>query len=310
MRIRIGTRKSKLALWQANYIAQILRNHFPDVQIELVKITTKGDKILDVPLAKVGGKGLFVKEIEEAMLRNEIDIAVHSLKDVPTYFPEGLGLVAITEREDPRDAFLSVKYNSLNELPEGAVVGTSSLRRKVQLKILRPDLKIRDLRGNVDTRIRKLEEGQYDAIILAYAGLKRLGLTDRVKQIFQPEYIIPAVAQGFLGIEARLDDEKTREIVSVLNHEESYLRATAERAFLRKLEGGCQVPLAAYSEISDGKLKITGFVSDLTGDRFFMDSITGDIKDAESLGETLAEKLLNMGAREVLEEIYRGESQL
>jgi len=304
LRIRIGTRKSKLALWQANYIAQKLKEYYPDIEVELVKITTKGDKILDVPLAKVGGKGLFVKEIEEAMLRDEIDIAVHSLKDVPTYFPEGLGLVAITEREDPRDAFLSVKYNSIDEMPKGAVLGTSSLRRKAQVMIKRKDLVIKDLRGNVDTRIRKLEEGEYDGIILAYAGLKRLGLQDKVKQIFEPNYMIPAVAQGFLGIEARLDDEKTKEIISVLNHEESYLRATAERAFLRKLEGGCQVPLAAYSEISDGKLKITGFVSDLTGDRFFRDITEGNIENAERLGEILAEKLLNMGAKEVLEEIY------
>ncbi len=247
MKIRIGTRKSKLALWQANYVASKLKKHSPDIEIEFVKITTKGDKILDVPLAKVGGKGLFVKEIEEAMLRNEIDIAVHSLKDVPTYFPEGLGLVAITKREDPRDAFLSVKYNSIEEMPEGAVLGTSSLRRKAQILEKRKDLVIKDLRGNVDTRIRKLEEGQYDGIILAYAGLKRLGLENKVKQIFEPDYMIPAVAQGFLGIEARLDDEETKRIVSVLNHRESELRAKTERAFLKTLEGGCQVPLAGYA---------------------------------------------------------------
>ncbi len=306
LRIRIGTRKSKLALWQANYVADQLKKYFPDLKVELVKIVTKGDKILDVPLAKVGGKGLFVKEIEEAMLRNEIDIAVHSLKDVPTYFPEGLGLVAITEREDPRDAFLSVKYNSIEEMPEGSVLGTSSLRRKAQIMMKRKDIRIEDLRGNVDTRIRKLEEGQYDGIILAYAGLKRLGLENKVKQILSPEYMIPAVAQGFLGIEARLDDEKTREIVSVLNHTESEIRARAERAFLKTLEGGCQVPLAGYAEIIDGKLKITGFVSDLTGDRVFRDSIVGNLEEAESLGVKLAEKLLSDGAREVLEEIYSG----
>jgi len=306
LRIRIGTRKSKLALWQANYIADQLKKHFPDLEVELVKIVTKGDKILDVPLAKVGGKGLFVKEIEEAMLRNEIDIAVHSLKDVPTYFPEGLGLVAITEREDPRDAFLSVKYNSIEDMPEGAVLGTSSLRRKAQIMMKRKDIRIEDLRGNVDTRIRKLEEGQYDGIILAYAGLKRLGLEGKVRQILQPDYMIPAVAQGFLGIEARLDDEKTREIVSVLNHRESEIRAKAERAFLKTLEGGCQVPLAGYSEIVNGKLKITGFVSDLTGDRVFRDSMEGSLEDAESLGVKLAEKLLSDGAKEVLEEIYSG----
>ncbi len=306
MKIRIGTRKSKLALWQANYVASQLKKHFPDIEVELVKITTKGDKILDVPLAKVGGKGLFVKEIEEAMLRNEIDIAVHSLKDVPTYFPEGLGLVAITEREDPRDAFLSVKYSSIEEMPEGAVLGTSSLRRKAQILEKRKDLVIKDLRGNVDTRIRKLEEGQYDGIILAYAGLKRLGLENKVKQIFEPDYMIPAVAQGFLGIEARLDDKETKRVVSVLNHKESELRAKAERAFLKTLEGGCQVPLAGYAEIIDGVLKITGFVSDLEGKRVFKDTVEGKPEDAERLGETLANRLLEAGAKEVLEEIYRG----
>ncbi|WP_036737520.1 hydroxymethylbilane synthase [Persephonella sp. IF05-L8] len=306
LKIRIGTRKSKLALWQANYVASQLKKHFPDLDVELVKITTKGDKILDVPLAKVGGKGLFVKEIEEAMLRNEIDIAVHSLKDVPTYFPEGLGLVAITEREDPRDAFLSVKYSSLDEMPSGAVLGTSSLRRKAQILEKRKDLIIKDLRGNVDTRIRKLEEGQYDGIILAYAGLKRLELENKVKQVFEPDYMIPAVAQGFLGIEARLDDEETKRIISVLNHKESELRAKAERAFLKTLEGGCQVPLAAYSEMKNGKLKITGFVSDLEGNRIFKDSLEGNPENAEEIGKTLAEKLLNAGAKEVLEEIYGG----
>ncbi len=308
MKIRIGTRKSKLALWQANYIASQLKKHYPDIQVELVKIVTKGDKILDVPLAKVGGKGLFVKEIEEAMLRNEIDIAVHSLKDVPTYFPEGLGLVAITEREDPRDAFLSVKYSSIDEMPEGAVLGTSSLRRKAQIMLKRGDLEIRDLRGNVDTRIRKLEEGQYDGIILAYAGLKRLGLEGKVRQVFEPDFMIPAVAQGFLGIEARLDDEETRKIVSVLNHRESEIRAKAERAFLKTLEGGCQVPLAAYSEIDGDKLKITGFVSDLEGKRVFRDSMEGPPEEAERIGTALAEKLLDMGARQVLDEIYRENS--
>ncbi len=305
MKIRIGTRKSKLALWQANFVANKLKEHFPDLEIELVKITTKGDKILDVPLAKVGGKGLFVKEIEEAMLRNEIDIAVHSLKDVPTFFPKGLGLIAITKREDPRDAFVSVKYNSLEELPKGAIVGTSSLRRKVQLKLKRPDLQIKDLRGNVDTRLRKLEEGQYDAIILAYAGLKRLDLAKKAKQIFDPLEFIPAVAQGFLGIEARLNDEKTKEIVSVLNDEESLIRATAERSFLKTLEGGCQVPLGAYTEIKDKKLHITGFVSDLEAKRFYRETLEGSIDYPEELGKSLAEKLLSKGAREVLDEIYK-----
>jgi len=304
LKIRIGTRKSKLALWQANHIAGLLKKHYPGIQVELVKIVTKGDKILDVPLAKVGGKGLFVKEIEEAMLRNEIDIAVHSLKDVPTYFPEGLGLVAITEREDPRDAFLSVKYSSIEEMPSGAVLGTSSLRRKAQIMLKRKDIQIKDLRGNVDTRIRKLEEGQYDGIILAYAGLKRLGLADKVRQVLEPDYMIPAVAQGFLGIEARLDDEETKRVVSVLNHKESEIRARAERAFLKTLEGGCQVPLAAYAEIDGSTLKITGFVSDLEGKRVFRESMEGNVDQPEDIGIKLAERLLDMGAREVLQEIY------
>lgn len=307
MKIRIGTRKSKLALWQANYVANSIKNLFPDVEVELVKITTKGDKILDVPLAKVGGKGLFVKEIEDALLKKEIDIAVHSLKDVPTYFPEGLGLIAVTEREDPRDAFLSVKYKSIDELPENSVVGTSSLRRKVQLKRLRPDLTIKDLRGNVDTRIRKLEEGQYDAIILAFAGLKRLGFENKVRQLFDPYKFIPAVAQGFLGIEARLDNTKVIEIVSHLNHKESQIRASAERAFLKTLEGGCQVPLAGYSEIIDNKLKITGFVADIEGKKFFKDTLLGDLDKPEEVGTALAESLLRQGAKEVLEEIYKNQ---
>jgi len=304
LKIRIGTRKSKLALWQANHIASLLKQHFPDIQIEIIKITTKGDKILDVPLAKVGGKGLFVKEIEEAMLRNEIDIAVHSLKDVPTYFPEGLGIVAVPEREDPRDAFLSLKYSSIEEMGKGAVLGTSSLRRKAQILTKRDDLDIKDLRGNVDTRIRKMEEGQFEGIILAYAGLKRLGLDGKVKQVFDTDYMIPAVAQGLLGIEARLDDQKTMEIVSVLNHKESWIRAEAERAFLKRLEGGCQVPLAGYSEINKNTITITGFVSDLEGRRVFKDKISGSINSPEQLGVELAEKLLDMGAREVLQEIY------
>lgn len=307
MKIRIGTRGSKLALWQANFVASKLKKHFPEIEIEIIKIKTKGDKILDVPLAKIGGKGLFVKEIEDALLKNEIDIAVHSLKDVPTYFPDGLGLTAIMEREDPRDAFLSVKYNSLNELPKGAIVGTSSLRRKVQLKLKRPDLNIKDLRGNVDTRIRKLEEGQYDAIILAYAGLKRLGLENKVKQRLDIDIMIPAVAQGFLAIETRLEDKKTNNIISILNHKESEIRAKAERAFLKTLEGGCQVPLAGYSEIKDGKLYLTGFISDLEAKRVFKDKISGNLEEAEDLGIKLAKNLLEKGAKEVLEELYSEE---
>jgi hydroxymethylbilane synthase len=306
LKIRIGTRKSKLALWQANYIAERIRKEL-GYEVELIKIVTKGDKILDVPLAKVGGKGLFVKEIEEAMLRNEIDIAVHSLKDVPTYFPEGLDLVAITEREDPRDAFLSVEYNSIYEMKKGEILGTSSLRRKSQVIQLKPELDIKDLRGNVDTRIRKMEEGQYKGIILAYAGLKRLGLENKVKQIFSPEEMIPAVAQGFLGIEGRKNDDKIKEVIKVLNHKESELRAKAERAFLKTLEGGCQVPIAAYAEINGESLSIVGYISDLEGKRVFKGKISGRKEDAEEIGTKLAERLLNEGGKQVLEEIYNNQ---
>ena len=304
MKVKIGTRKSKLALWQTEFIAKKIKENFPNIDIEIIKITTKGDKILDVPLAKIGGKGLFVKEIEEALLNGEIDLAVHSLKDVPTHFPEGLGLTAITEREDPRDCLVSIKYKSLEELPEGAIVGTSSLRRKSQLLKLRPDLNIKDLRGNVDTRLKKLENGEYDAIVLAYAGLKRLGLKDRASYIFPPEQFIPAVAQGFLGIETRLNDEKILNIVKKLNHIESYIRAEAERAFLKRLEGGCQVPLGCYSEISNNYLTLTGFISDLKGERFLKETVKGRKNEYKELGIKLAEILLKKGGEEILKEIY------
>jgi len=304
LKVKIGTRKSKLAMWQTNFIAKKIKENFPNLDIEIVKITTKGDKILDVPLAKVGGKGLFVKEIEDALLNGDIDLAVHSLKDVPTHFPEGLYLGAITEREDPRDCLVSVKYKSLKELPKGAVIGTSSLRRKSQILKLRPDLTVKDLRGNVDTRLRKLENGEYDAIILAYAGLKRLGLNHKATYIFNPEELIPAVAQGFLGIEIRANDEKIKSIVDKLNHKESFLRAEAERSFLRRLEGGCQVPLGCYSSINNGKLKMIGFISNLDGTKFIKDYVEGDIKKYKNLGIQLAEKLLSRGGEEILKEIY------
>jgi len=308
MKIRIGTRKSQLALWQANYIADRLRE-IHGVEVELVKITTQGDKILDVPLAKIGGKGLFVKEIEDALLRNEIDIAVHSLKDVPTVLPEGLELIAITEREDPRDAFLSIRYENIYQLPENAVIGTSSLRRKSQIMKIRKDLQIKDLRGNVDTRIRKLEEGQYNAITLAYAGLKRLGLDSKVKYIFSPDEMIPAVCQGFLAIEGRSDDERIKNLIKPLNHYESYLRAAAERSFLKTLEGGCQVPLGAYCEIKENSFIITGFIADLEGKEYYQEKMIEQIKEnpqeqAIILGKTLAEKLLNGGGKQILTKIY------
>ncbi|MCX7761056.1 MAG: hydroxymethylbilane synthase [Hydrogenothermaceae bacterium] len=306
MKIRIGTRKSKLAMWQTNFIAEKLRER--NIEVEIIQITTQGDKILDVPLAKIGGKGLFVKEIEDAMIRGEIDIAVHSLKDVPTKLPEGLGIVAIPLREDPFDAFVSVKYNSLDEMPSAAILGTSSLRRKSQALRLNPNVEIVDLRGNVDTRIRKLQEGQFDAIILAYAGLKRLGLEDVVKYKFSPEEMIPAVCQGFLGIEARLDDVKVLDTISFLNNMESFIRATAERSFLATLEGGCQVPLGSYCEIKENKICIVGYIADLEGKEFYKDRLEENlsdnpIKQAKEVGERLANRLLDMGGKQILEKI-------
>ncbi len=300
MRLRIGTRKSKLALWQANFVKEKLEEKGHTV--ELVLITTTGDKILDAPLAKIGGKGLFVKEIEEALLREEIDLAVHSLKDVPMVLPEGLSLGAITEREFPFDVLISRRGESLEELPKKAIIGTSSLRRQVQIKRKRPDLQIEILRGNVDTRIRKLEEGKYDAIVLAYAGVKRMGLEDKITQIL--EDFIPAVGQGSLAIEIREKDERIKECISFLDHRESRIRAEAERSFLRKLEGGCQVPIGAYAWIEEGKLKIRAFISDLSGKKFIEGYEEGKVEEAQEIGKRLADRLLEEGGKEILESIY------
>jgi len=300
--LRVGTRGSKLALAQTNWIVNQIRTRYPEVQIEKVIIKTKGDKILDVPLAKIGGKGLFVKEIEEALLRKEIDFAVHSMKDVPSELPEGLGIVAIPEREDPRDVFVGRELKSLSELPEGAKVGTSSLRRQAQLKRLRPDLEILPLRGNVDTRLRKLSEGQYEAIILAEAGLKRLGL-DVEREPLSPEIMLPAVGQGVLAIEAREEDVETREILASLHHPKTALCAQAERAFLKRLQGGCQVPLAAHATLTDGLLVIEGFIADTEGRRFYRERLEGSPEEGEALGIKLAEILLERGGQEILAEL-------
>ena len=270
MFFRLGTRKSKLALWQANFVKEKLESL--GCKVELVLIKTTGDKILDSPLAKIGGKGLFVKEIEDALLKGEIDLAVHSLKDVPMVLPDGLTLCAITERENPYDVLISKEGKRLEELPPGAVIGTSSLRRQAQIKRKRKDLKVEVLRGNVDTRIRKLEEGLYSAIVLAYAGVKRMGLEAYISQVL--EDFIPAVGQGSLAIETREDDPKVQKFVKVLDHWESHLRAMCERAFLRELEGGCQVPIGAFSWIESDKIYIKGFVSDLNGERFIAVSYT------------------------------------
>jgi hydroxymethylbilane synthase len=298
--LRLGTRKSKLALWQANFVKEKLEAL--GCKVELVPITTTGDKILDAPLAKIGGKGLFVKEIENALLAGEIDLAVHSLKDVPITIPEGLTLSAITEREEPYDVLISRNGKKLEELPFGAVVGTSSLRRQVQIKRRRRDLKVEILRGNVDTRLRKLKEGLYDAIVLAYAGVKRMGLSGEISQVL--EDFIPAVGQGSLAIETRADDERVINFVKVLNHEESWLRAVCERAFLRELQGGCQVPIGAYAWIEGDRIKIKGFISDLEGERFLEGYEEGSPQKAEEVGKRLAQRLLREGGEEILKEIY------
>ncbi len=309
-KIIIGTRGSALALWQAEWVKASLEKLSSGVQIELNKIKTTGDKILDVPLAKVGGKGLFVKEIEEALLEGRADIAVHSMKDVPTEFPPGLHLAVICEREDPRDAFISAikdgqfRVKSFNDLPRGARIGTSSLRRSSQLLNKRPDLKIEQLRGNLNTRLRKLDEGLFDAIILAVAGVKRLGWQDRITEILPPEISLPAIGQGAVGIETRIDDKVINSLISELNHSETSICVRAERSVLERLEGGCQVPIAAHARLLNGIITIDGLVGSVTGDRIVKSSIEGNPDNAESLGLRLAENLLAMGAKEILDEVY------
>jgi hydroxymethylbilane synthase len=307
-KIVIGTRGSQLALWQAEYVQRELMKACPGVEVTLQKIKTTGDMILDVPLAKVGGKGLFVKEIEDAMLRGEIDLAVHSMKDVPTVLPDSLHLRCMPKREDPSDAFLSKEANSFKELKQGGTVGTSSLRRQCQLMSVRPDIKIDQLRGNLDTRIRKMEEGQFDAIILAAAGIRRLGWGEKIKEYIDPEMCIPAIGQGAIGIECRVDDAFMNETLSVLQHQDTWDCVTAERALLKRLEGGCQVPIAAHARIlrenGKEKLVLVGLVGSVSGDRIIRDSIEAAVKDGEKAGVELAETLLSRGAGEILTEVY------
>ncbi len=302
--IKIGTRGSQLALWQANHIKSVLEEKYPHYNFELVKIKTQGDKILDVALSKVGGKGLFVKELEDALLEEKVDFAVHSMKDVPVILPEGLHLTAITKREDPRDCFVSKNYNSIVDLPKNSKVGTSSLRRQCQLLNFRPDLKIEILRGNVETRIRKMVEGSFDAVILAYAGLKRLNLTEYVREVISEDISLPAIGQGALGIECRKADNEVNQLLSVLNDYNSSQCVKAERAFLRVLEGGCQVPIGAFAHISDNRLILKGLVGSLGGERLIKDTVSGHIEDAEALGEALAQSILNRGGRDILKEVY------
>ncbi|MGB3400610.1 MAG: hydroxymethylbilane synthase [Candidatus Deferrimicrobiaceae bacterium] len=302
--IRLGSRGSKLALWQAEFV-QFEIERKTGRKVEITRIKTTGDMILDVPLARVGGKGLFVKEIEEALLSGSIDLAVHSMKDVPTDLPDRLAIVAITRREDPRDAFLSVKYRKFEELPQGARLGTSSLRRQTQLLGLRPDLSVETLRGNLDTRIRKMEEGRYDAIILAAAGLRRLGWEAKITEYIPEEMSLPAIGQGALGIEIRVDDPDTREAVSFLNDRDTAFAVRAERGFLKRLEGGCQVPIASYGRTEGDSIFLKGMVGRPDGSEIIRGSARGSTKDPEALGVSLAEQLLARGAKEILDEVYR-----
>ncbi len=305
--LRIATRKSQLALWQAEYVANLLQKAHPDLQIELMKMSTQGDKILDTPLAKVGGKGLFVKELELGMLNGEADIAVHSMKDVPVEFPEGLHLPVICPREDPRDAFVSNNYSSLDELPQGARVGTSSLRRQCQLREKRPDLTILDLRGNVNTRLQKLDDDQYDAIILAAAGLIRLGFHERIREYISPDISLPAIGQGAVGIECRVNDERINELIAPLNDAMTTTRVLAERAMNARLQGGCQVPIAGFAEIDKDILLLRGLVGETDGSNIIRGDIAGPLANAEEMGVALAEDLLSRGADRILESLYAGQ---
>jgi len=299
-RLRIGSRGSQLALWQANHISEILRERGHQIELEIIKTT--GDKILDVALAKVGTKGMFTKEIEEALAEGRVDLAVHSLKDLPTELPAGFELVAITARVNPRDVLLSVNYASLKGLPCGARVGTSSLRRQAQLKVGRPDLDIQPLRGNVDTRVRKLEGGEYDAIILAAAGLMRLGKTQFAKQYLAEEFMCPAAGQGALGIEIRAGDRETRKHLEFLNDSAARATTSCERALLKKLGGGCQVPIGAFAEMKDGLLHLIGVVARPDGSEILREKQTGT--DPIALGEKVGETLLRRGAAQILEDVY------
>ena len=301
--IVIGTRSSKLALWQADYVEAKLREKYPELHVVQKRMTTKGDRVLDAPLAKIGGKGLFTKELEQSMLAGEIDLAVHSLKDMPTELPEGLVLAAVTERFDPGDAVVSPRYQTLANLPQGAKVGTSSLRRRAQLLAKRPDLEIVSLRGNVNTRLKKLEEENFDAIILAVAGLKRLGFHDRITEVLPREICLPAVGQGALAIEARADDEATLSLIAFLDAAATRAAARAERAFLARVEGGCQVPVGVYAEAADEALEMEAVIASIDGERLYRKKKAGSALDAEKIGRALAEELLAMGGKEILQEL-------
>jgi len=302
--IRIGTRGSPLALFQANWVKEKLLQRNPDLKITLTVIKTTGDKIQDAPLAKVGGKALFVKEIEEALLEERVDLAVHSIKDVPTEFPEGLHLAAVTQREDPRDVLISQDGTRLQHLKQGAKIGTSSLRRQAQLLHYRPDLEMVPLRGNLDTRLRKLEAMNLGGIVLALAGIRRMGFEKRITEILSEDISLPAIGQGALGIETRVSDSVTGPYIDALNDADSAVCVLGERAFLKKLEGGCQVPIAAYGRKTGLTLQLDGMVATVDGKTLIKHQVTGSVEEAESLGIKLAEILLDMGAKKILDEIY------
>ena len=302
--VRIATRQSALALWQAEYVKAELEKHHQGIKVELVPMVSRGDKILDVPLAKVGGKGLFVKELEHALLEKTADIAVHSMKDVPMEFPEGLGLTTICEREDPRDAWVSATYESLAAMPEGAVVGTSSLRRQSQILAAHPHLKVKFLRGNVNTRLAKLDAGEYDAIVLAAAGLLRLKMRERIRAFIEPEVSLPAGGQGAVGIECRLDDAELIKLLEPLHHPATAQQVLAERAVNRRLEGGCQVPIGCFAVHQGENLWLRALVAEVDGGRIIQDEATGPAEDGEAMGTALAERLLAAGADKILAAVY------
>lgn len=303
-KIRIATRKSPLAVWQAEFVQKKLVSAHPDLEVEIITMITKGDVILDVPLAKVGGKGLFVKELERALLDNRADIAVHSMKDVPTQFPLGLDLFAICQRGNPLDAFVSNRYKNINELPLQAIVGTSSYRRQCQLRAYRPDLNIRDLRGNVGSRLERLDNNEYDAIILACAGLERLNLTDRIRSALPTNLCLPAVGQGAVGVECRADDIQTQKLLKTIDDKETHIRVSAERAMNNHLNGSCQVPIGSYATLTGKKLTLQGLVGEPDGSKIIADEIIGSPENAEILGKTLAQRLLDRGAKEILEKLH------
>ncbi len=301
--LKIATRNSPLALWQAEHVKQQLIHLYPDLNVELVSMTTEGDRFLDAPLVAVGGKGLFIKELEQALLNGEADIAVHSMKDVTIDLPDELAMPVILKREDVRDVFISNNYKQIEDLPDGAVLGTSSLRRQSQVKALRPEIELKDLRGNVGTRLRKLDDGEYDAIMLAAAGIIRLGLKERITQLIPESVLLPAIGQGAIGIECRADDTDVHELIAPLNDRETSLCVETERAFSRRLFGGCQLPIAGQASIKGNEINLVGLVARIDGSEVIKSELSGDIEKRDETGTTLAENLLERGADEILKEL-------